>query len=83
MARLLFTSKIIYQCLVTFYTDHFAAFVMAAIGANVMRKPHLAAVRASNQLAGFECIVRSAAVPATFGNFTLWQRGHGLLLILL
>jgi hypothetical protein len=55
-----------YQWLVTFYTDHFAAFVVAAVWANVVRKPHLTAVGASNKLAGFERVVRPAAVPATF-----------------
>jgi hypothetical protein len=59
---------------------HFAALVVATVGANVMRQAHVTAVRAGDQLASFERIVCPAAVPTAFGNLAFWQRGHDYLL---
>jgi hypothetical protein len=42
--------------------DNFAAFVMSATRANVVREAHLSAVAALNEVAGLERIVRPTAV---------------------
>jgi hypothetical protein len=64
--------------LVSLYIDHFLALVVAAVGANVMRKPHLAAVGALHQLARLERVVCAASVASALGSFPFWKRGHNL-----
>ena len=46
--------------------DHFAAFVVAAVGADGVGQPHLAAVAARDQIAGLQGIVRAPAISAAF-----------------
>jgi hypothetical protein len=61
-----------------FLGDHFAAFIVTAIGANSVRQTHLTAVAASYQVARLKGIVRPAAITTTLGQLSLWLWGHGL-----
>ena len=50
---------------------HFAAFVIAAIGADAMGQAQLAAIGAGHGVARLQGIVRPAAVAAALGMFAL------------
>ncbi len=56
--------------------ENFAPFIITTFGANGMRQAHGTAVGAGGQIAGFQSVVGAAAITATFGNFSFWQRGH-------
>jgi hypothetical protein len=60
--------------------DHFAALVLSAIGADSMGQALLTTIGTSGQVLSLQSIVGTAAVAATLRVFTLWMRGHALLL---
>jgi hypothetical protein len=61
-----------------FLNDHFAAFVMAALGANRVRQAHLAAVAARDQVGRRQRIVCAAAVAAARAVLPFWMGWHCL-----
>jgi len=64
-----------------FFGNDFSTLVVTAIGTDCMRQAHLTAVTASDQVAGFEGVVRAPSVPASLGKLPFWLWGHGLLLL--
>ena len=78
--RMYFRNDRTVRPLFAFYVNHFAAFVKATVGANVMRQACFATVRAVHQFSRFQRIVCPTAVSTAFRNFAFWQRGHNLLL---
>ena len=61
--------------------DHFTAIVKAAIRADGVRKTVGTAIGTGNQVAGYQRILRAAAVTAAFRVLALWMWGHVFLLI--
>jgi len=66
-----------------FHGDDFASLVMPAIGAYGMRKPHLPAIAALNQVYSRNGIMRPAAITSALGMLALWMWNHAVLLYLL
>ena len=62
--------------------DHLAAFIKSTVRADNVLQDHGTAVGTGDQAGGFQCVVGSAAVTAAFREFSLWMRGHFVLLIL-
>jgi hypothetical protein len=60
--------------------DDFAAFILSAFGADGMRQAFFATIGAGNQVVDLQGIVGAATITATLRMFTLWMRGHALLL---
>jgi uncharacterized membrane protein len=60
--------------------DDFAALILSALGADGVGQAHFAAIRAGDKVLGLQGIVGAAAVAAALRMFTLWMRGHALLL---
>jgi hypothetical protein len=56
--------------------DDLAAFVEAAVWADCMRQTHFTAIAALNQVAGFQRIVGTTAVSATWRNLPFRLGGH-------
>jgi len=52
--------------------DDFAAFVVAAVGAHLVRHAHGAAVGAGDRVASLQGVVRPAAVAAALGMLAFW-----------
>jgi len=68
------------RLILLFDFDDFAALVLSALGADGVGQAHFAAIGAGDQVLGLQGIVGAAAVTATLRMFTLWMRGHALLL---
>ena len=56
--------------------DHFAASVMTAIRAHVMRKMLIAAIRAVDQMTYFKRVVSSSAIASALGDLALGYSRH-------
>ena len=61
--------------------DDLSAIVETAIGANSMRQAHGTAVRAGDEVARQQGVLRAAAIAAALRMFALWMWGHVFLLI--
>jgi hypothetical protein len=60
--------------------DDFTALILSALGADSVGQTLFTAVGAGGQVLRLQGIVGAAAIAATLRVFTLWMRGHALLL---
>jgi hypothetical protein len=72
----------LFLLLVLLDLDHFAALVETTVRADDVLQDHGTAVPAGDQAGGLQCVVGATAVTAAFREFSLWLRGHFVLLIL-
>jgi hypothetical protein len=63
-----------------FNANYFAPPVMTTARADGVRKAHLAAIAASDQVLGFQSVMSAPAVASSGSVFSLWMWGHFLLL---
>lgn len=63
-----------------FDVNDFPTLVVAAVGADTVGQAGFATVRADDNVASLEGIMRPAAVTSTRGNTSFWKRGHLTLL---
>jgi len=57
-----------------------SAFVEATTWTDDVRKNHGAAIRAGHQISSFQRVMSAPTISAALREFTLWLRGHNLLL---
>ncbi len=71
----------LFRLLFFFDRYNFTTLIMTAVRANRVRRAHLAAVRARDQVHCHQGIVRATAVAAATRMLSFWLRNHDSLLI--
>ncbi|OJX41512.1 MAG: hypothetical protein BGO78_01930 [Chloroflexi bacterium 44-23] len=56
--------------------NDFSALILPTTWTNGMGKPHLATITALNKIGCRQTVMRTATIPAAFGNFTFWKWAH-------
>lgn len=65
-----------FQILFLLNANHFTAFIVTAVWAYAVGQTHLTAIAALHQIAGFQGVMGSPSIAATFGQLPFWQWGH-------